>query len=314
MAMTLYLVVWTRHGAVGLLAARTLGVIAALALAAALSMPLVRAGWQWSFVRETLPVSLPLVLHGLMAVGLVAIDRFILISYRPLSEVGLYSLACNIGMLMTLVTASLSRAWTPVFFSMQRQDSEGRKQAAHIFADLVLIVSTIASVGALLVPHFLRWFVDRRYSAAGGVAPIILGAYLCHSLFTLFQLSVMQAKRTHLVAVVSAAALVCNIALNYAFIPRYGMYGAAYATLIAYALELVLMAAIAERVFPMPYGWLRASAAMIVFSAALACSQFKISSTSSFVFAGVLIGTAAVIGYASLQRDVVQDAPELLRS
>jgi O-antigen/teichoic acid export membrane protein len=293
--LTLGLVVWAQRGAAGLLAGRALGVGAVLALAFALSGSLWRGRWRWSFVRATLRVSLPLVPHGLMAIGLLAADRFILQRYRPMSEVGLYSVAYSIGMVMPMVTAAVARAWTPLFFSIQRDGAAGKAVAARIFADLVLILAASAAVGALLAQDFVRWFVDDRYAPAGRVAPILLGAYLCHSLFMLFQLSAVQAQRTALVVLVSAVALAANLALNFALVPVHGMYGAAYAALVAYAIEMALMAVIAQRLLPMPYGWFRPSAALAGFAVLLAWTQLTSSTGPWFVLAGAVIAAGTVL-------------------
>jgi Na+-driven multidrug efflux pump len=77
---------------------------------------------------------------------------------------------------------------------------------------------------------------------------VILGAYLSHSLFSIFQRSLIQARRAGLVNLVSEMALLTNIASNFAWIPKYGMTGAAYATLGGYAVELALIAIFAQPV------------------------------------------------------------------
>jgi O-antigen/teichoic acid export membrane protein len=230
-----------------------------------------------------------------MAVGLVAIDRFILQHYRPLSEVGLYTLAYNLGMVMTMVTASLARAWTPLFFSMLLNGEEGRRAAGGIFDELVVLLLLIASAGALLAPLCVRWLFNSHYWPAARLAPIVLGAYLCHSLFVLFQLAVIQSRRTRLVGVVSGIALLSNVALNFAWVPRHGMMGAAYATLAAYGLELVLIAILAQRVLPLPHRWRWPSIGLLTFAGALAWTPLQTAVLPTLLLSGVLI-TACAIG------------------
>ena len=74
-----------------------------------------------------LPLSLPLVPHMLLALGLVAADRLILQRFRSMQEVGVYSLAYTLGMMMFLVTVSVAQAWSPMFYRMASQgDANGR--------------------------------------------------------------------------------------------------------------------------------------------------------------------------------------------
>jgi O-antigen/teichoic acid export membrane protein len=302
-------VVWTRHGAAGLLAARALGAAIALMAAAGLSVPILRARPNWADIRDTLRISLPLVPHGLLAVGLVAIDRFILQHYRPLSEVGLYTLAYNVGMIMTMITASLSRAWAPLFFSLLLDGEKGRRVAGRIFDEIVVLLLLMGSAGILLAPLCVHWLFDRHYWPAATLAPIILGAYLCHSLFVLFQLSVIQAQRTPLVSVVSGIAFLSNVALNFAWVPRHGMVGAAYATLAAYFVEFFLIAILAHRVLPLPHRWMWPSMALLVFAAALACTQLQTAVLPTLLFAGLLIAACAV-GLIRYVRTRPQEYPE----
>jgi O-antigen/teichoic acid export membrane protein len=74
---------------------------------------------------------------------------------------------------------------------------------------------------------------------------------------------------------VTGAAAILNVALNLLLIPRYGMEGAAAATVAAYALMFVAMAWWGRRVYPVPYQWRRvgtalaAGAALVVVGKAL---------------------------------------------
>jgi O-antigen/teichoic acid export membrane protein len=299
--LTLVLVVWMHHGAVGLLVARALGACLTLTVAVCRSGPLLRAQARWVYFRETLQISLPLVLHSMMAMGLIAIDRFILQHYRPLSEVGLYSVAYSIGLVMPTVTVTLNRAWAPLFYSLQRNGEQGRKIAGDISADLALLLALVASLGALLSPLFIHMFLDRRYWPAASIAPIILGAYLCHALFTLLQLSLIQTRRTGLVTLVSGAALLANILLNFAWIPRYGMTGAAYATLAAYVGELILAAAIAQRAYRLPFGWLRPLLALLAGTISVAWTRFTPPVTATLAFAGLLFAICVAMASITLR-------------
>jgi O-antigen/teichoic acid export membrane protein len=305
---TFGLVVWTRHGAAGLLAARALGACVALLVAAGLSAPFLRVKPNWADVRETLHISLPLVPHGLLAVGLIAIDRFILQHYRPLSEVGLFTLAYNIGMIMMMVTTSLSRAWTPLFFSLLLTGDEGRKAAGGILDELVVLLLLLAGAGVLFAPLCVRWLFDSDYWAAATLSPIILGAFLCHSLFVLFQLSLIQARRTLLVSLVSGTALLSNVALSFAWVPKHGMVGAAWATWAAYFVEFVLAAILAHRVLPLPHRWRWPSLGLLTFAAALAWTQLQTAVLPTLVFAALLM-TASILGLFHYRRRRTQECP-----
>src|SRR6266567_6632729 len=138
---TVYRVILLRGGAVGLLGGKLTGAMLTLSLAVWLGRRWLNGGWQKSFVREALPMSLPLVPHLLLALGLVAADRLILQRYRSMQEVGLYSLSYTLGMVMFLVTASVAQAWSPVFYRMASQGDAKREMIGRILSAIILLLA-----------------------------------------------------------------------------------------------------------------------------------------------------------------------------
>ena len=200
-------------------------------------------------MHEALPLSLPLVPHLLLALGLVAADRLILQRYRSMEEVGLYSLAYTFGMMMFLVTASVAQAWSPVFYRMASQGETKRSAIGRVLAAILLLLGTVAVFGVAVADPFIRGVLDPRYWQAGPLVPLVIGGYLFHAVFALFQMSALHARKAQFVWVVSILALIANLVLNFAWDPKWGMYGAAWATTVAYALEGWLMYAYAQRVY-----------------------------------------------------------------
>lgn len=266
-------VVVARWGATGLLLGRCLGAGGAAFVALTLSRKWLAGSFHSAYLRETLYLALPLVPHQFIALGLVAADRFILQHYRDLTEVGLYSVAYTLGMVMYLVTASVSLAWSPLFYALARQGESGRQMIGRVSNGIIAALVAIACFGAFVAQDFVLWFLNPRYAAAGRLVPWIIGGYLMHAFFSLLQLSVLQAKKTVLLATLTGLALATNIVLNLWWVPRWGMYGAAYATLAAYALEAGLMYVYAQRVFFLPYQLTRIAGVLAVFGAGLSMSQ-----------------------------------------
>lgn len=274
-SLTIALVVYARRGVTGMLGGKLIAAAICLIVAVFLARQAFGSHFHWAYVRETIAVGAPLVPHLLMALGLISADRFILAYYRDLREVGLYAIAYTLGMIMSLITMSLNQAWAPVYYDVARKGEEGRRVLSKMCAGLIVMLTAVACFGALIAQDFVARFLDHRYASAGRVVPWIIGAYLAHSLFSMFSLSAMQARRTTLIMGASFVALAVNTALNFALIPRWGMYGAACATLIAYAVEALVMYLFAQRAFRLNYDLRRTFAAMGVFAAVLVVTQIR---------------------------------------
>ena len=251
-------------------------------------------------------MGLPLVPHLLMALGLITADRFILAHYRDLREVGLYAIAYTLGMIMSLITVSLNQAWAPVYYDLARKGDEGRHVLSKMCSGLIIALTAVACFGALIAQGFVARFCDHRYVSAGGVVPWIIGAYLAHSLFTLFSLAPMQARRSKLIMGGSFVALVVNTVLNFALIPHWGMYGAAYATLGAYSIEALVMYWLAQRVYRLDYELFRTVLALAVFAAVLASIQvswnpsiWPLATASTWI---ISFGLLVALGFGRITR------------
>jgi O-antigen/teichoic acid export membrane protein len=95
--------------------------------------------------------------------------------------------------------------------------------------------------------------LDHRYHAAVHIVPLVIMGYLFHALFCILYLPIMQAKRTRFIFLISLIAFSVNMVCNFAFIPRWGMYGAAWATAIAYAAEAAGAYLFAQSFLSLPY-------------------------------------------------------------
>jgi O-antigen/teichoic acid export membrane protein len=295
-ATVIVLVVFVRWGAFGML----LGKLLAAALATTGAIYLLRtwlgSALEWKFVRETLPFSLPLVPHYLMALCLVGADRFVLAHYRNLEEVGVYSLAYTLGMTMFLVAVSIGQAWQPIYFDTARGNG-GRHILGKLSSGMAVLLTAIAVFGIQIAQDFTR-LLDSRYSSVGRLIPWIIGSYLLHAFFGLFQLALMEGKRTKFILVASAAAFLLNLALNLWWVPLLGMYGAAYATLVAYGAEALVMYFYAQRIFFLPYDWRRMFAALALLAIALGLSQFSYRGyVHTLMTLGVLLSTATMVWF-----------------
>jgi O-antigen/teichoic acid export membrane protein len=302
-AATVYGVIVLRGGAVSLLGGKMTGAILTLSLAVWLGRHWLKGGWQKSFVREALPIALPLLPHMLLALGLIAADRLILQRYRNMQEVGLYSLAYTLGMMMYLVTASVAQAWSPSFYRMASQGDEKRPVLGRMQTMVVLLLAAVAVFGSAIAHPFIRLVLDPRYWPAERLVPLVIGGYLFHAVFALFQMSALHARKTQFVWVVSIVALIVNLALNFAWDPKWGMYGAAWATTLAYGVEGLLMYLYGQSVYRLPVNSRRILTALAIFSALLALTQVSFSDRTQSLLIGCGFVLSMVLFWYMLRTD-----------
>ena len=203
----------------------------------------------FSTLRGQLPVALPLVPHMLTALALTSADRFIIAYFgNGKSDVGLYTLGYSLGSVMAVVTQLMMLLWAPRFYAWMT-DERSRWHIKKVLPAAACLMCMLFAAGHTLVPLVAGRVVDSAYLDAVPVSGVVMLGYLLHGIFSLWHLSMIQAKRTYLIALVSAIAVIVNIVLNLWWIPKYGIEGAAWATVCAYAVEALIAYAFALRLY-----------------------------------------------------------------
>lgn len=186
-------------------------------------------------------------------------DRFFLQAYQGRAEVGLYSLACQFGFLLTgSVAAPFMRAWLPMRFrGLAQPGAEREARDSQGFFYLSLVVITAAAGLAIFVRPTLRIMAAPAYIEAARYVPIILFAYLFQVWNDTVSFGVQVAERTKWVTLATWISVVSVVLLYWLLIPRFGAMGAAVATLVSFFIRFAAQYTFSQRVFPMPYHWAR---------------------------------------------------------
>jgi len=91
--------------------------------------------------------------------------------------------------------------------------------------------------------------------------------------YIVIAIGVGRARPTQFNWAITGAAAAVNAGLNLLLIPRYGMMGAAIATVAAYATMFGGMAWWSQRIYPVPYQWRRVATAVTVGLALVAAGK-----------------------------------------
>ena len=110
--------------------------------------------------------------------------------------------------------------------------------------------------------------VKPDFHDAHSVIPIVVLAYVTQGVFALTSVGIGISKQTMYYPVMTLSAALANIILNILWIPRFGIEGAAWATVVGYGLMAVMGIYFGNKHYPIPYEWSRL--ARIAAAAALA--------------------------------------------
>jgi O-antigen/teichoic acid export membrane protein len=231
-------------------------VLATTALAVGLLPMLLRQArpaFSTTLLREVLAFGLPKAPHGLMVQALNLADRLILVRFQPLAVVGIYDKAYALGAGVKFGLSPFEQAWQPFVLSRLRLPDAPRILAGVITyaaAGFVSLALTIALFGRELLMALT--FTRPVFWTGAPVIPVVVLAYLLHGAFLLVSIGIGIEKRARYYPMITAAAAGTNIVLDLLLIPRFGMMGAAWATVAGYFVMAGLGGLISHRLYPIP--------------------------------------------------------------
>lgn len=298
----LVLVAWLHLGAYGIFYA---GIASAL-FGVVLLAGEIRTFLSFRLDRELLwsmaVFGLPTLPASFAAIILQIADRPILQSIAGDSAVGMYQAAYKLGIPMMMAVTVFEYAWKP-FFLQHYSDRGARDLFSRVLTYFTLLCAGIFLLTGLfieyvgLLPFVGGRFIPAQYMSGLGIIPIILGAYYFLGIFTNLTVGVYLRRRTKYLPFITGAAALVNVALNFALDPIYGMWGAAWATLGAYAVSALLMYCLTRRIYPIRYEWGRVALIVAITTGAFLLLKYGTTGMETLPAFGVrLAGTLATLG------------------
>ncbi len=269
LGLNIYLIAFRGMGVLGAFIANA---FASLAMFLALS-PLILRGVRFRFSsvhwQSLLKFGIPLVPAGLAATALELIDRLLLKELTDLATVGLYTSGYKLGIFMMLVVTAFYYAWQP-FFMKEGQHDDGGDLFARIFTYFLFVLGGLF----VLLTLFLREIINislfgvdllgEGFRSALPIVPIIFAAYMFYGAYVNFLPGVyLKAKSSRLAYFTGAGALV-NIVGNLLLIPPFGIFGAAWSTLLGYATMAFLLYFTNQELYPTPYDWSAVAKTLVI--------------------------------------------------
>ena len=205
-------------------------------------------------LREVLAFALPKVPHGLMLQVLNLADRKILDLFATRDAVGVYHMGYTFGGGVKFALSAFEPAWGPFVYAQARREG-GAVTLARVATYAYAGFAAAALATAALGPDLLRLLTPNNpaFRAAAPIIPVIALAYLLHGVFLLTSVGIGIARQARYFPMVTGAAAATNVTANFLLIPRFGAMGAAWATVLGYAVMALVGHAFSRRVFAIPY-------------------------------------------------------------
>jgi O-antigen/teichoic acid export membrane protein len=223
--------------------------------------------------RSAIAFSVPLIAYELTSVILDSGDRILIGRYLGMTQVGLYSAAYSVATyaeeaLMTPVNMALMPGYMKVWVT---DGAEATVRFLNQALDLFIMgAGAIAMLVYTNAVDLLSLLASRKFAAASTLLPVLVLGLLIYAIHIFFNAPLIIHKRSMVLTAVTSSCCIANIGMNILMLPRFGIAGAAWATLFSYVLMVGALAILSRRylVIRIPI-WTLASVVALVFCIAL---------------------------------------------
>lgn len=255
--LSLLLVVVFVQGSDGRIVAQ---IIAALSFALLALCLLKRDGlirffaWRPDSIREALMFGVPLIPHVGGMFLLTTVDRFVINSELGLAEAGVYMVAVQFGMTLSLLFDAINKAYVPWLFERLKRDNENEKRQivryTYVWYCFILLGAGLAFI---VGPWLITLVAGEKYARAGDVIGWLVLGQVFNGMYLMITNYIFFSKRTGLLSLTSILSGLVNFLLLVVLVRQLGIEGAAYAFCFAMALRFLLSWFVAQRRHPMPW-------------------------------------------------------------
>lgn len=212
--------------------------------------------------REMFKYSFPLVIAGFAGIVNETLDRVMLkhllytkggLSLRDSeTQLGIYAACYKLAMIVSIFLQAYRYAAEPFFFSQAKNKDKNKlyTKIMNYFVAAVCLVFLGVSMNIDIFKHFIR---SEEYWVGLDVVPILLIANVFLGIYFNQSIWYKLSGQTKFGAYIAIGGATLTILINVLFIPVYGYWASAWATLIVYGAQMVASYLLGQRYYPIPY-------------------------------------------------------------
>ncbi|RJK82506.1 lipopolysaccharide biosynthesis protein [Vibrio cholerae] len=243
MVFSLLLVIVLHHGAQGRIDAQL--VVAALFSVLALLMlakdkVICLFCWRSDYLKQALQFGGPLIPHIFGFFLLSAVDRFIINQELGLAQTGVYMVAVQISMALSIVFDAINKAYVPWLFEILKRDTLAEKQKVVKYTYFYfLLLLLVVPIPFFIGPFALVLIAGDVYIASGKVIGLLCLGQIFGGMYLMVTNYIFYAKKTGYLAFITISSGLLNVVLLLVLVKDMGTIGAALAFVLSKGFQFV---------------------------------------------------------------------------
>lgn len=252
--------------------------------------------FEMKFIKDALKYTLPLMPHSIAGQLSVTVDRFLLNGLLNAKVTGVYFMGYQLSYPVDVVALSFNRAFVPTYFN-NIEDPEGRitvaKNASIFFAATLVAAFGLSIWGS----EIFKYIIDDEYFESLNLLSIISFSFVATVIYYLHScVFFYQKNKVYLVPLCTISANILNVILNIIFIPKYGIYGAAFSTLFSQTILAAMAFSLGRKIEKLDLPTYTYFALLvIIFSLSFFINEYCVSATLMTILTKVFVSFMGII-------------------
>jgi len=266
-------------------------------------------------LKHMLLFGIPLVGNELAWILLNIGDRYLIQGYLGATELGAYAAAYNVSDYIRIaLIMSLYQALPPIYIRMwnEKGEEETRKfieKSLHFY----ILVGFPVIAGLSITGHgLLTILATEKFSSGSVIIPYVIAGMVINGSVAFFSAGLYIHKKGNILMLLTLLSATVNVILNIILIPRYGIEGAAIATLASFMLLATSNKVVSSNIFNINIPWVSiikfGSASIFMY---VVLSQLKTGNLLGTLVLQVITGTIlyalTVLAIDSHARNIAKD-------
>jgi O-antigen/teichoic acid export membrane protein len=218
--------------------------------------------YEKEIAKEMIKYSFPLVIAGFAGIINETLDRVMMkhllhnkagTSLRfAEAQLGIYSACYKLAMIVTIFLQAYRYAAEPFFFANSKNEDRNKLyvRIMNYFIAAVCLVFIGVTLNIDIFKHFIR---SEEYWVGLGVVPILLIANVFLGIYYNQSIWYKLSGQTKFGAYIAIGGATITVVINLLFIPLYGYWASAWATLVVYGLQMVASYFLGQKYYPINY-------------------------------------------------------------
>ena len=210
--------------------------------------------FNFSWAKKMLKFGYPLILAGIASWFYESSDRYFLLHYKNLQEIGYYSIGATFSQPIGLINMAIQMGYGILFFTEYNKEADiskpqSRKLIKDVFSLFIFVTVIAASFLSVFGVEIMQIVTTKDYVLGALAIPLLTFSAVFAQGFQITSLGIHLTEKTWYFTLIVIITALFNIAANFIFIPAYSFVGAGIATLLSFVLFWALAYNISQHFF-----------------------------------------------------------------